>query len=168
MLVLGAVSCQKPPTRDMASVEAWVRSEFPDVEQVSTDELEKELESDRDHAPLLLDVRGEDEYRVSHIPGAIRVEPGGDLPDSLRSLARDTPIVAYCSVGYRSSQLVERLKKEGFTHAKNLEGSIFEWANKDYPLERDGKPVHEVHPYDETWGRLLNPALRSYQPRDPP
>ncbi len=62
---------------------------------------------------------------------------------------------------------MERLKKEGFTEAKNLEGSIFEWANKDYPLERDGKPVHEVHPYDETWGRLLNPALRSYQPRDP-
>lgn len=148
----------------MASVKAWVRSQFPDVEQVSTDALEQELESDREKGPLLLDVRGEDEYRVSHLHGAIRVEPGGELPASLRSIPRDAPIVAYCSVGYRSSQLVERLEKEGFTHAKNLEGSIFEWANKGYPLERDGKPVREVHPYDETWGRLLAPSLRRYHP----
>lgn len=158
------MSCSRRAS-DMSSVKAWVRSEFPDVEQMSTGALEKELENDEEHLPLLLDVRSEDEYRVSHLPGAIRVEPGGELPESLRSLPRDTPMVAYCSVGYRSAQLVERMKKEGFTQAKNLEGSIFEWANEGYPLERDGKPVYEVHPFDENWGRLLDPALRSYQPR---
>lgn len=158
------MSCRRQPA-DMSSVKAWVRSEFPDVEQVSTTTLHDELENGKAHMPLLLDVRGEEEYRVSHLPGAIRVEPGGELPQSLLSLPRDTLIVAYCSVGYRSSELVERLKKEGFTRAQNLEGSIFEWANKGYPLERDGKPVHEVHPYDESWGVLLDPTLRSYQPR---
>jgi rhodanese-related sulfurtransferase len=179
VLLLDSSSCRRSRSgaddmKDMASVKAWVRSEFPGVDQVSTDALERELAGDasasvsesesesESEAPLLLDVRSEDEYRVSHLHGAIRVEPGGELPESLRSLPKDAPIVAYCSVGYRSSQLVERLKNEGFTNAKNLEGSIFEWANKGYPLERDGKPVRQVHPYDETWGRLLDPSLRGY------
>ena len=165
LAALLAMSCQNAPSSDWASVKEWVRSEFPDVEHVSADELKEELETAERFKPILLDVRGEDEYAVSHLPGAIRVEPGGEFPPQLKTLDRDAPVVAYCSVGYRSSQLVERLEKEGFTNVKNLEGSIFEWANKGYPLEREGKPVEEVHPYDEEWGRLLDPELRSYVPR---
>ena len=143
-----------------------MRSEFPDVEQVSAEDLRKRLDSGRE-PPVVLDVRTANEYEVSHLRGAIRVDPDGDLPQFLRGLDHDAPVVAYCSVGYRSSRLVERLKNEGFTHAQNLEGSIFEWANKGYPVERDGKPVREVHPFDPKWGKLLDPSLRAYQPRTP-
>jgi rhodanese-related sulfurtransferase len=146
-------------------VKAWVRSEFPSVEHVSAEELRRELETAEPFKPVLLDVRGEEEYAVSHLPGAVRVEPGGEIPNVVETLDRDTPIVAYCSVGYRSSQLVERLEAEGFTDVRNLEGSIFEWANKGLPLEREGKIVREVHPFDEEWGRLLDSELRSYSPR---
>jgi rhodanese-related sulfurtransferase len=116
-------------------------------------------------SPIVLDVRTAEEYEVSHLKGAIRVDPDGELPDFLRTLDHEASVVAYCSVGYRSSRLVERLTKEGFTDAKNLEGSIFEWANKGYPVERDGAPVQEVHPYDAVWGRLLDPSLHANQPR---
>ena len=163
--LVALVSCQESPSSDWPEVKKWVRSEFPEVEQVSTTELKERLDTADRFEPVLLDVRGEEEYAVSHLPGAIRVEPGGEIPRVLETLDRDAPIVAYCSVGYRSSQLVERLKKEGFTDVKNLEGSIFEWANNGFPLERDGKSVKEVHPFDEEWGRLLDPALRSYRPR---
>ena len=160
------MSCrEEPPSSDWSSVKEWVRSEFPAVEHVSADELRSELETAEPFQPILLDVRREEEYAVSHLPGAIRVEPGGAIPEEIETLARETPIVAYCSVGYRSSQLVERLQSEGFTDVKNLEGSIFEWANKGYPLEREGETVHEVHPFDEEWGRLLDPELRTYSPR---
>lgn len=145
-------------------MKAWVRAEFPSAPQISAEDLARELEGAEGEKPLLLDVREEKEYRVSHLPGAVRVAPGTKLPEPLEDLDRSTPIVAYCSVGYRSSQLVERLREEGFTHVANLEGSIFEWANRGYPLERDGKQVREVHPYDEEWGRLLDPALRAYEP----
>jgi rhodanese-related sulfurtransferase len=159
------MSCRETPSSDWPVVKKWVRSEFPGVEHVTTEELKERLETPDGVQPLLLDVRGEEEYAVSHLPGALRVEPGGDLLPELARLDRSTPIVAYCSVGYRSSQLVERLEEEGFTDVRNLEGSIFEWANNGYPLEREGRAVKEVHPYDEEWGRLLDQALRSYRPR---
>ena len=76
----------------------------------------------------------------------------------------DMPIVAYCSVGYRSSELVQKLTERGFTNVKNLDGSIFEWANRGYPVERDGEEVREVHPFDDRWGTLLHEDLRAYAP----
>jgi rhodanese-related sulfurtransferase len=149
---------------DWDKTKSWIRSEFPGVEQISTEELRLRLDSGP-RAPILLDARTPDEFEVSHLKGALRVDPDGDLPGFVRALDRNRPVVAYCSVGYRSSRLVARLQEEGFKDAKNLEGSIFEWANKGYPVERDGDPVKEVHPYDEEWGRLLDPPLHSYKPR---
>jgi rhodanese-related sulfurtransferase len=158
--VLAAMSC-RATTSEWDSLKARIRSEFPEVEHISTDELKTQLDWP---GPILLDVRTEEEYAVSHLPGAVRVEPGDELPDRLKTLDHQAPVVAYCSVGYRSSRLVALLEKEGFRNVKNLEGSIFEWANKGYPLERDERRVLEVHPYDETWGRLLDPSLHAYRP----
>ena len=76
--------------------------------------------------------------------------------------ARDAPIVTYCSVGYRSSAVAERLEEQGYTRVWNLEGSIFEWANQGLPVVRDGEEVSQVHPYNRRWGRLLDKQLRAY------
>jgi rhodanese-related sulfurtransferase len=146
------------------SVKDMVRRDFPDVERISAEELNRRLSSNTQPRPVLLDVREEAEYAVSHLPGATRVAPGSDTSELIESLDRDTPIVAYCSVGYRSSELVDKLRQRGFTNVKNLDGSIFEWANSGYSIERDGVEVREVHPFDEQWGRLLNEDLRAYEP----
>jgi rhodanese-related sulfurtransferase len=137
-----------------------IRRDFPTVEHISTDSL-RALQQAGNVGLHLLDVRGSDEYAVSHLADAHRVEPGTEDLSFLGDLPRDTPIVAYCSVGYRSSELVSRLRDAGFTKVVNLEGSIFEWANKGYPVYRDGAPVRAVHPYDALWGTLLNPELRA-------
>jgi len=155
--------CRKGPS-DWEKTKSWVRSEFPGVEHVSAEDLRKSLSTESNRkTPILLDVRTADEYAVSHLPGAVRVDPDADLPEFLKTLDHEAPVVAYCSVGYRSSRLVERLDREGFKNAKNLEGSIFEWANKGYPVERDGVAVKEVHPYDAEWGRLLDPSLHAFR-----
>ena len=152
--------CDSGPS--WSSVKRMVQRDFPDVEHISAEELSGRLESD--DVPVLLDVREEAEYRVSHLPGAIRVQPGTDASQVVDSLEPDTPIVAYCSVGYRSSELVQKLAEKGFSDVKNLEGSIFEWANGGRPVERDGETVREVHPFDERWGKLLDEELRAYEP----
>lgn len=141
-----------------------VREDFPNVEHISADELKDTLDGAATPEPVLLDVRQEEEYVVSHLPGAVRVEPGSDASEVVETLDPDTPIVAYCSVGYRSSELVQKLQERGFTNVKNLEGSIFEWANRGYPVERAGEEVREVHPFNEEWGRLLHEDLRAYVP----
>ena len=137
------------------AVKARIRKEFPAVPQISTGDLAAKLGTEK---PLLLDVRTQAEFDVSHIAGARRVEPGA-TPDL--GVARDTPIVTYCSVGYRSSAVAQRLREAGYTRVQNLEGSIFQWANEGRPLVRDGKPATLVHPFDRKWGRLLDKPRRA-------
>lgn len=157
------LACQQ--TVAWPAVKQRIRAEFPGVEQLQTAELDAWLASG-EAPPLLLDVREEAEYRVSHLRGAVRVDPIRVDPEAEPALpahiARDHPIVTYCSVGYRSSIVAERLKAQGYTRVQNLEGSIFEWANQGLPVVRDGEEVRQVHPYDRTWQRLLNAELRAY------
>jgi rhodanese-related sulfurtransferase len=143
-------------------VDDMVRRDFPDVQHVSVEELNRMLASGA--APVLFDVRDEAEYNVSHLPGAQRVQPGSDAAALTDTLEPDTPIIAYCSVGYRSSELVQRLTELGFTNVKNLDRALFAWANRGFAVERDGEEVREVHPFDDKWGTLLHEDLRAYEP----
>lgn len=139
-----------------------IRVRFPEVPQLSPDDLAAWLADDTRVRPQLLDVREPDEYGVSHLPGAIRIDPDAPAAAVLMRIDPTRPIVAYCSVGYRSSLLVQRLRAAGFTQAANLEGSIFAWANEGRPLESEGRRVTIVHPYDTTYARLLDRAHRAW------
>ena len=162
IMILALFGCSQGPS--WPSVKEMVRQDFPDVEHVSADELSRLMATAPDNAPILLDVREEAEYAVSHLPNAVRVQPETDRSAFLDTLDHDAPIVAYCSVGYRSSELVHKLRERGFTNIRNLEGSIFEWANGGRSVERDGRSVAEVHPFDEQWGKLLRQELHAYHP----
>lgn len=70
-------------------------------------------------------------------------------------------IVVYCSVGYRSAAVVDALRKAGRNEVFNLDGGIFRWANESRPLFSDHEQVKLVHPYDQSWGRLLTSELRA-------
>ena len=56
----------------------------------------QELQAERTEQtpPIVIDVRGEDEFRAGHIPGAIHV-PAADLEQFLVQLPKDRPIVPY-------------------------------------------------------------------------
>ena len=138
---------------------AKIRSEFPDVPRLQTSELADTLNNPKDQKPLLLDVRTKDEFDVSHLAGATRVEPGSDV--SKLSLPKDKPIVTYCSVGYRSAAMAKKLRDAGYTRVTNLEGSIFRWANENRPLVHEGQPTDKVHPYNALWGMLVDKAHRA-------
>ena len=147
--------CGCSPTMEWTAVRTMVRTAFPDVEQVSTDSLANMLAAGQD--VYLLDVRTEEEFRVSHLPGATHIDPEATEFDSI---PRGAKIVAYCSVGYRSSALSDRLQADGF-EVVNLEGSIFQWANEGRPLVDSTGTATKVHAFDKTWGRLLNEELRT-------
>ena len=144
-------------------MDAAVAARYPDVRAVTTGALAAEL--GRRPAPLLLDAREPAEYAVSHLPGARRVDPdasAGDLAAALDTVARDRPVVVYCSVGLRSAGVAERLGRAGFSDVRNLEGSVFRWANEGRPLVGGaGGAAGLVHPYNATWGRLLDPGRRA-------
>lgn len=155
-----------------------IRAKYPEVKQVSTEALAQRLavsgSSTASSAAssavssaeslkqiVLLDTRTPEEYRVSRIGNAINVSPDATEFPMLDSLPKDTPIVAYCSVGYRSSEIAQRLADAGFTNVENLEGSIFKWANEGRPVQSSTGPVQEVHPYNPVWGKFLQKELRA-------
>ncbi|OZC02387.1 rhodanese-like domain-containing protein [Rubricoccus marinus] len=145
------------------AVEATVRNQFPGVATVTTEQLAQAL-ADSSTAPLLLDAREPDEYAVSHIPGALRIDPdarGEALTGAVAAIPEGRDVVVYCSVGYRSAQLIQRLREAGAGRVSNLEGSIFRWANEGRPLAGAQGEAGLVHPYSETWGRLLDPERRA-------
>jgi rhodanese-related sulfurtransferase len=142
-----------------------IRAEFPQVHQISPDTLTDWLDSEQADL-VLLDTRTEAEYAVSHLANARQVDPKIENLASLE-LAIDTPIVTYCSVGYRSARIADRLQTAGYTNVVNLEGSIFQWANEGKPVYRNGLQVQEVHPFDSRWAQLLNSELRAYEPDEP-
>jgi rhodanese-related sulfurtransferase len=161
-LSLGLLSCREV---DWFFLKRSLHSKFSDIDWITTQQLADWL-SDKDRPkPVLLDVRTPAEWNVSHLAGARQVDPKADAKTATNGVAKDAPIVTYCSVGYRSGKMAERLRAAGYTHVQNLEGSIFEWANEHRPLVRDGERVMRVHPYDSVRGRLLQPDARAPLPK---
>jgi rhodanese-related sulfurtransferase len=143
-------------------LQASLRSRFPNGQWITARELGDWLQDRKRRPPILLDVRTEAEWNVSHLPGARRIEPGAPADVATPNTAKDAPIVTYCAVGYRSGDLAMRLRAAGFTNVRNLDGGIFEWANEHRPLVCDGEPVSRVHPSNEFLGRLLSKDVRSH------
>ena len=146
---------------DFEAMKGKVRSRFPEVPQLSTGNLAVWLGDPKRPPPILLDVRTEKEFAVSHLHGAVRVEPSAKAAELLPHLPAGRPIVAYCSVGYRSSEFAERLRKVGAVSVYNLEGSIFQWANEGRPIEANGQPADKVHPYNRKFAKMLDENRRA-------
>ncbi len=111
--------------------------------------------------PLFLDVRGRDEYLAGHIRGARWLDPATAAPTVVDALPSDRPIIAYCSVGWRSSEMAARLRAAGRPAVTNLRGGLFEWVVRGHPVVRDGRASRQVHPYGVPWSWLLPEALRA-------
>jgi len=128
-----------------------IRRQFPTVKQLSTKTLANWLEN-RKPKLQLIDTRNQEEFFVSHLPNAKHIP---DLETAQKNLDPNVAIVAYCSVGYRSSQLAEQLQQLSYPQVWNLEGSIFQWTNEGRMLRQNGNPTQHVHPYSKSWQWLL-------------
>lgn len=142
---------------DLRDVQQEVRERYKDVRQIKSTELIAE----RDRGDLVLvDVRSAEEFAVSRISNARRIEPGSSAAP-LADVSRDAPIVVYCSVGHRSCALAEQLSAAGFSNVRNLDGGIFRWAIEGNPLVNDKGVTTRVHGYNRRWEKLLPEKLRA-------
>ena len=113
--------------------------------------------------PILLDAREENEYKVSHIANAMYVGYNKFDISSIATLNKNAAIIVYCSVGYRSEKITEKLIAKGFTNVSNLYGGIFEWRNLNKGVvDTIGKPTNNVHAYNKTWGKWLHNSNKIY------
>lgn len=159
-MFLGVVGLLNWRSLAFAILKRLIRRKYPTVQSLTTQELAQWHKSQQPQ-PILLDARNAAEYELSHLQQARHIDPQqpdlSALPQSL-----ETPIVVYCSVGYRSAKIATKLTEAGYTHVYNLEGSIFQWVNEGRLVFQDDNNVTtQVHPYDRRWGQLLKPKYRA-------
>ena len=148
----------------LGAVQHLAARKFPTLEWVEPQELEHWRSDSSRPQPVVLDARTSPEYVVSHLKGAVRIDPRAPNLRTVAAFARDTPVVVYCTVGYRSARVGQWLRRQGFHSVYDLAGGLFGWANQGRPMEAGGRPVLQVHPYNELWGRLLKPEARADRP----
>lgn len=116
----------------------------------------QELKEKRDEV-ILLDAREPTEYQTSHIEGAHYIGYKNFNEKDLADFPKDKEIVLYCSIGYRSEKIGNRLQKMGYTKVYNLYGSIFEWVNQGNPIvDKNEKPTVTVHGYNKNWSQWID------------
>jgi rhodanese-related sulfurtransferase len=147
-------------THGLTMARWFLRAIFPEVPRATPSELAAWFADAARPAPVLLDVRTEAEFAVSHLPGAVRCDCGTGAEAVLAALPKGRPVVVYCAAGYRSTKMARRLAKAGAKEIYDLEGGIFAWAKENGPIERDGRTETAVHPFNAMGRRMLGGRSR--------
>jgi len=112
--------------RDMATIGLdWVRgwispqgldpSRFEPIRAVTCNTFDSDA--------LILDVRGSNERRMTHIPGSVHI-PFGHLRERISELPKDRKIIVHCASGGRSPIAYSILHNAGFQDVWELIGGI--------------------------------------------
>lgn len=111
----------------------------------------------------ILDIRELKEYNVSHIKNAISISFNDfNIKMIKHKIDENTPIVVYCSIGYRSEKVGEKLLNEGFT-VYNLYGGIFNWKNSNNPVVDNNEiATQKVHCFNQEWSKWLLKGEKIY------
>ncbi|OIN57764.1 molybdopterin-synthase adenylyltransferase MoeB [Arsenicibacter rosenii] len=141
MLDLLNVSTQKIKVKRRADAEEQARQGLQHRQQVavktnepskiSVQELANRLMNNEE--VFLLDVRERPEYELCHIDGAVLI-PVSMIPNNLKRIPADRPVVVYCHHGIRSANVIDYLfAQTGRTNLYNLTGGIHAWATEIEP-----------------------------------
>lgn len=158
-------------TSDLERIHAGIEASYDSVEHLAIEDF---AALDRQEI-ILFDVRQSDEFAVSHLPGAILVDPEvseRDFEELFAGRLRGKRAIFYCSVGVRSSILADRVAK--LVNSKtgkppvNLIGGVFQWRNEErWLVSASGQSTNAIHPFDSYWGRLIEDKQAiSYSPTD--
>ena len=116
----------------------------------------------KDSSCLFLDARERSEFEVSHIRNARWVGFKDFDLSVISSVSKDQPIIVYCSIGYRSEKIAEKLVAAGYRSVHNLYGGIFGWVNEGLTVYRNGIPTNDVHAYNSFWSKWLIKGQKVY------
>lgn len=124
---------------------AEIRADHPDVATITAAALKDSL---ADGNFILVDVRTDKERAVSTLPGAIAAKDFEARMEEL--LAEGRTVVAYCTIGARSSSYARRMGKRGI-RMLNLEGSVLAWTHAGGEFVIGSAPTRRVHVYGRSW-----------------
>lgn len=111
----------------------------------------------------VLDAREIEEYKISKIRGATWIGYDDFNLKRVEGIDKKSTILIYCSVGYRSEKIAEKLRDAGYSNVSNLYGGIFEWVNQGYSIvDSNNTETKNVHAFDKNWGVWLTKGNKIY------
>lgn len=154
-LIIGfiALSCIDPQSaaknkrKSVQVMAEQISVKFPKAPQLSIEEFLKWRSSNQ--TLVLVDVRAPRETKISMLPGAITKKEFEE--NQLKY--KDHVVIAYCTIGYRSSEYVQKLKKKNID-AHNLKESLLGWAHRGLSFTSAGVETKKAHVYEEAWNFL--------------
>jgi glyoxylase-like metal-dependent hydrolase (beta-lactamase superfamily II)/rhodanese-related sulfurtransferase len=113
---------------------AWRAEERPvaRIEPIDPERLAELLKGS--DPPLVLDVRGGDEYASGHIADSLHI-PYGELMGRLDELPRNRTLATICKGGKRSGLAASVLQREGFETIHVARGGVGTWVAEGRPVE---------------------------------
>ena len=95
------------------------------------------------HDIILIDVRTEEEIRISKISGSINIDfDSKSFYDSLLTLNKSKKYFIYCRSGRRSTITVNYMRENGFLESYNVDGGINSWKNQNLDLKPKKKAIN--------------------------
>ncbi len=157
LLILISTNCMGQKDFDK-KIKSLVSGTIP---YIYDDKLNEKINNGEDI--IILDTRTPEEFEVSHLNGAMFIHYDDFSPKMVEGLDKNKEVVVYCSVGYRSEKIGEKLQDMGFTNVRNLYGGIFEWKNNgNNVVTQPDQVTDSVHTYNKNWSRWLINGVKVY------
>lgn len=84
---------------------------------------------------MLVDIRETREHKTGVAAGAVLL-PMSELPQKQSVLPKnpDQPVLLICNTQNRSQATLKKLKQEGYTNIRYVDGGMSQWAAKGWPM----------------------------------
>lgn len=113
-----------------------------DIHEVPPDQADEAIRK----ADMLIDVRDPDEYRTSHIPGAVNISRGMlefKFSNDPALENRDLNIVCYCKTSGRAALSAKALQEMGYLHVASIAGGFDAWQEAGKEVAKPELPSFE-------------------------
>ena len=105
------------------------------IKEISPQNLKRMIDK-KEHITVI-DIREDHELSDGYIPTSIHLSKGvieRDIEQLIPDL--NTPILVYCSGGFRCALVADSLQKMGYTQIFSLNGGLRSWLDAGYPIQK--------------------------------
>ncbi|WP_131782927.1 rhodanese-like domain-containing protein [Legionella gresilensis] len=114
---------------------ALVSEAKKEIKEIDAPTLKEKI--DKQLPMYLIDIREDHEWPIGHIPNAVHVSKGIIERDIEKLVPNtDTPIIVYCSGGFRCALVAKTLQEMGYEEVYSLAQGLQGWLDEGYGLEK--------------------------------
>ena len=110
-----------------------IRIQMSPIKQLNNQELTFLVNKEE---AVIIDIRGEKEFKTSHIIDAKHLASDKVTNNDFASLEKhkDKPIIVVCAAGITASKVANQLLKAGFSQVNLLKGGMNAWTGAGLPV----------------------------------